>query len=133
MANDNKVIISIDHKQFINLTKREADKAAKKGAEQVLKDAKTYLKTHTKKGRGEAGLAGEIKLEQSKFKGGGWAVEAQGPGNYEEFYATFVELGHFIRAVKKGPKIGHAAPIPYLRSPLAMNMPYIKRQFKDIL
>lgn len=38
-------------------------------------------------------LKSEIELKKSKFEGGGCAIVAQGPGNYDRFYATFVELG----------------------------------------
>ena len=127
--------VDIDSDAFIKLTEKACDEAAEKGAVKVMRDSKTFLGSKVKGGHGSAGLAGEIKLVKSKYKGGGVAIEAQGPGNYTRFYATFVELGHHSSVFgkyknKAGPAI---APIPYLRNPLKANRNYIKNQFKDII
>jgi len=105
--------VNINVKVYIKAVEIACDKAAKKGAEKVLKEAKRYLTAHAKyktsrsKGAPKPGkLASEIKLEKSRFRGGGWAVEAQGPRNYDKFYATFVELG----------SIRNPTPIPFLRN-----------------
>ena len=133
--------LDFDNAALITLTNKVCDAAAKKGVDKVLADSKTYLKANTKHGHGETGLAGEIKLEKSKFKGGGWAIEAQGPNNYKRYYAVFVELGHrssmFGRYSRKKGNIGSSpvtvAPIPYLRNPLKANKQYIINLFKDLI
>ena len=125
---DHYVRISLDINGFLKMVGTETDKAAEKGAERVLKDAKKFIKTHAKyeikrKGYKPGTLASEIKKEQSQFHGGGWAVEAQGPGNYTKYYAVHVELGSV-----KNPQ-----PIPYLRTPLRLNHSWIKKQFEGII
>ena len=113
--------IKLDIAGFEKLTKKACDGAAKKGADKVLGDSKKYLMSKAAHPTGK--LAGEIKLVQSKFEGGGYAVEAQGPGNYDRFYATFVELG----------SIRNPRPIPYLRVPLKAATNFIKGLFKDLV
>jgi len=133
--------LDFDNAAFITLTDKVCDEAAKKGVEKVMRDSKTFLGSKTKGGHGSAGLAGEIKIEPSKFKGGGWALEAQGPNNYKRYYAVFVELGHrssmFGRYSRKEHNIESSpvtvAPIPYLRNPLKANKQYIINLFKDLI
>ena len=127
--------VDIDSETFIKLTEKVCDDAAEKGAVKVMRDSKIFLGSKAKGGHGSDGLAGEIKLVKSKYKGGGVAIEAQGPGNYKRFYATFVELGHHSSVFgkyknKTGPAI---APIPYLRNPLKANKQYIINLFKDLI
>ena len=72
--------------------------ATKEGAEAVARSARQKVKKKTGK------LALEIDVRPSQFKDGGWTVWAQGPGNYDRFYAIWVELGAPItRNVKKQP------------------------------
>ena len=115
------VHVDLDIPHLTKEIKEACDKAAERGAKRVLRDAKSYLMSHAKHPTGK--LAGEIKLESSKYKGGGYAVEAQGPGNYTRFYATFVELG----------SIRNPQPIPYLRNSLKANRKYINKQFEGVL
>ena len=96
------------------------DKVAKEGAEQVAKDAKAILMRKAKTPTGK--LASQIKIKASKFRGGGYLVEAQGPGNFEKFYAIFVELG--THKMKK---------IPYLRPALTMNRRKILDNYRNRL
>lgn len=52
----------------------------------------------------EGTLRSQIDLKISMFEGGGAAIVAQGPDNYERFYATFTELGtHKTRNVPSQP------------------------------
>jgi hypothetical protein len=97
--------IKWDFKDYIKLIEERADGASKEAAEDILRKAKQFIQSNAKRPTGK--LASEIKLEKSKYRGGGWAVEAQGPNNYDRFYATFVELGSI-----------NNVPIPYLRNPL---------------
>jgi len=116
------VDIDLDPEALIKETKKECDRVSKIAAQKVLKDAKTYIAAHAKHPTGK--LASEIKIEESHYEGGGWAVEAQGPRNYDRYYATFIELGGTIRT---------PTPIPFLRSPLNANRTYIKNLFKDLI
>ena len=67
-------------------------------------------------------LATSIKIEKSKFKDGGYMVVAQGPNNYDRFYATFVELGTY-----------KTRPQPFLRPALHQNKESIRREFENKL
>ena len=65
-------------------------------------------------------LASEIKVSASKFNKNQWVIEAQGPGNYSRFYATFVELGHYSSMWRKkgsyAAKSGvYVPPDPFMR------------------
>ncbi|MFH2075421.1 MAG: HK97-gp10 family putative phage morphogenesis protein [Pseudomonadota bacterium] len=88
--------------------------ACMEGAEAVAATARRMVKKKT------GTLAGQIEVKASKFKDGGAIVQAQGPGNYGKFYATFVELG-----THKDPKQ------PFLRPALAANKRKIQRNFED--
>lgn len=113
--------VKFDTGDFEKQLKKVCDNAAKKGAELILQEGKRFIQQHAKHPTGK--LASEIKLKKSKYKGGGWAVEAQGPNNYDKFYATFVELGSV-----KNPR-----PVPFLRNPLAANKHKIIDLFEGIL
>jgi len=115
-----KIVLDIDSEPFLKLVKKEADKVAKDQAGKLIAESRQYLMTRAKSPTGK--LASEIKVERSKFIGGGYAVEAQGPGNYDRFYATFVELG----------SIRNPEPIPFLRRPLEARKPRILEAYKDL-
>ena len=88
------------------------------GAGMVEKDAKRILMRDAKNPTGK--LASEIEVKKSKFKDGGAIVQAQGPGNYTRYYASFVELGtHDTGAV------------PFLRPALHKNLSKIRKKFQD--
>lgn len=107
-------------KKFTAEVQEVADEVAEEGADMVLNDAQQILMRDAKHPTGK--LASEIEVKKSKFKDGGFIVIAQGPGNYDKFYATFVELGtHKMDA------------IPYLRPALHKNERKIQRMFKDRL
>ena len=114
------------------------DIKTKAGAEMVLKEAQRLVsKGETKK------LVGEIKVRRGKFNEGDWVVEAQGTGNYTEYYAIFVELGHYSSVYGKyvRPKGGGAltdSPVkipkkPYLRPALNKSKRKIMRSFTNAL
>lgn len=63
------------------------DDVTSKAADLALNTAQTIVPVDT------GTLRSEIEIKKSKFEHGGYAVVAQGPGNYDRFYATFVELG----------------------------------------
>ena len=113
--------VDIDIEGFIELTDRECDEAAKNAVEYIMEQSKQFIENEAKHPTGK--LAGQIKLEKSRFEGGGWAVEAQGRGRTTRFYATFVELGSI-----KNPQ-----PIPYLRTPLKRSRAFILKQFENII
>lgn len=91
---------------------------SKEGAEWVAKDAKAILMKKAKHPTGE--LAGSIKVK--KQANGWWRVQAQGPGDYERFYAIHVETG--TSKMKK---------IPYLRPALRINKRKIFNAYKGKL
>ena len=101
-----------------------AEKVAGEGAELVLRDAKRLVPIETGK------LKSEIDIKKSKFKGGGYIVEAQGSGNYDDYYASFVELG---TPNKKGKRHGTTAARPYLRPALHQNRKRILAMYQDRL
>ena len=116
-------------KELIEKVKNITDEVAREGAEKVMKDAKNILMKNAKHPTGE--LASRIKMKVSKFKDGGYIVQAQGPGDYNKFYATFVELG-----TKFGKRFGKKFPrviekLPYLRPALAKNKRWLTREFKE--
>lgn len=115
------IALKFDIPMFEGLTKKACDKAAEKAAKKIMADSKAFIKQHAKHPTGK--LASEIELKASRFKGGGWAVMAQGPGNYDRYYATFVELG----------SIHNPQPMPYLRTPLKANKNFILKQFEGIV
>ena len=115
--------LDVDNAAFITLTEKVCDEAAKKAIDKLVPESKAYLKRYTSKKGYTGKLASEIEIVPSKFKGGGWAIEAQGPDNYTRFYATFVELG----------SIRNPTPVPYLRNPLKANKQYIINLFKDLI
>ena len=107
-------------KELIKKVQHIADNIAEEGAKQVSADAKKILMRAAKHPTGK--LASEIEIKTSKFKDGGFIVQAQGPGNYDKFYATFVELGtHKMEA------------IPFLRPSLHKNKRKIRKRFKDAM
>ena len=93
-----------------------ADSVAKKGADLVLKDATRLVPVDS------GTLKKEIELTRGKFRDGDYFVQAQGPGNYTKFYATFVELGTHNTEKK-----------PFLRPALKRNKRRIQKMFKDAM
>ena len=116
-----QIIVDIDTRDFEELVEEVCDEAAEEAASLVLGRSKRFLQENAKSPTGK--LASEIKLKKSKFEGGGVAIEAQGPGNYDRFYATFVELG----------SVRNPQPIPYLRAPLEQSKREILNIFKERL
>jgi len=76
--NQNRVELAVE---------KAVEEAAARGARIVAADARRNAPKRTGK------LASQIAISESKFEGGGYIVEAQGAGNYDRFYASFVELG----------------------------------------
>jgi HK97 gp10 family phage protein len=101
-----------------------AEQVASEGADLVLRDAKRLVPVETGK------LKSEIDIKKSKFKDGGYVVEAQAPGNYDDFYASFVELG---TPNKKGKRHGTTVARPYLRPALQRNKRRIFQMYQDRL
>ena len=93
-------------------------------------------------------LRSEIEMTKSRLSPGTWIVEAQGPGNYSEFYATFLELGHhssqggrFTRNKNK-IKAGTAKPMaggvwvpghPFMRPTLKRIRRIMRKSMKDAI
>ena len=107
-------------KGYLAAVDREMGRLENSTAEDILRDAITLVPVD------EGTLKKEIELKKSKFERGGWIVVAQGPGNYDKFYASFIELG--IHKTRNMPAQ------PYLRPALKANkgkfLAAIKNSFK---
>ena len=101
-------------KEWIELVQQATDEACEEGAEMVLKDARKLVPKRTKK------LHDEIDIRKAPYEDGGWSVLAQGPGNYDRFYAIFVELGTSDTRAQ-----------PFLRPALNKNKRKILKNFRD--
>jgi len=105
-----------DGDALMNATRNAVHEALEESAHIVARLARALCPKDT----GE--LADSIEVAESKFKDGGFLVIAQGPGNYDDFYATFVELGtHKTKAQ------------PFLRPALYNGRNLARDRFKDIL
>jgi hypothetical protein len=102
-----------DDIKYLKAFEQAVDKVLEKGAKGVLDDARKILTSKSKHPTGT--LARQIRLSVSKFKDGGYIVDAQGPSNYQKYYALFVELGTHDRKTKKGSNRGSTKAIPFLR------------------
>ena len=70
-----------------------------------------------------------IDIKRSRFETGGYAVIAQGAGNYDRFYALFVEIGtgYGARAKARPGKPRVTKPKEYLRPALENAKPTLER------
>jgi len=84
----------------------------REGAEMIAKDAKILCPKDT----GE--LSESIEVVESQFRDGGFLVVAQGPGNYDRYRASFVELGTYKDAAQ-----------PFMRPAMHKNKRKIQRKF----
>lgn len=94
----------------------EMDEVCKEGAEMIAEDARSLAPKKTGK------LASEIDVRTSKYEGGGYVVEAQGAGNYDKYYAAFVEVGTHKMAAQ-----------PYMRPAVKKNRKKIQKLMQDKL
>lgn len=107
-------------KYLLGAVKVIAENVAEEAAGWILNDARMFLAAKARHPTGK--LSSEIEIKKSKFPDGGYIVQAQGPGNYDKFYASFVELGTFKDEA-----------LPYLRPALHKNKAKILRRFKEML
>lgn len=101
-------------KELIAAVKRELKEATKEGAEIVAESARRKVPVKT------GALRESIKVKASKFAGGGHIIEAQGKGDFQKYYASFVELGTFKDKAQ-----------PYLRPALHQNRTKIRKRFEN--
>jgi len=102
--------------EFLKLAEHALHGATLRSANIVARKART-------KAPWESGeLATSITVEESKFKNGGHLVVAQGPGNYDKYYASFVELGTHKMAAR-----------PFLRPALKQSKAEILKEFEGII
>jgi hypothetical protein len=118
---------------------KEVREKIKNIVQAVSRDGAVLIAKHTRQAiPWDTGvLATSVEVRKSKFKDGGYMVVVQGKGNYEHYYASFVELGghssEWGRYVK-GQKAGaYIAPKPYLRPSMHKNKHKIHRMYKDAL
>lgn len=95
------------------------DDVCRKGAEMIARDARARVPVDT------GTLKGQIDIKESKFKGGGWIVEAQGSDNYSKFYSSFIEFG--------AHKTQNIPAQPYLRPAIKRNRHKIQRMWEASL
>ena len=119
-------------------------KVTKEGAKKVMRDARRYCPVEKtgkadKWGNRPGSLRASIRIQKSKFKGGGYLVVAGGKGSWgDPFYAPFVELGtpgttYQTRAPKRsGARLAVQAH-PFIRKALARNKRRIRQMFRDAL
>jgi len=96
-----------------------ADGVTKQGAEMVLRDAKRLVKKKS------GALSNQIKVYKNTYKDKekvGYRVQAQAPGDYDKFYAIFLELGTYKTKAQ-----------PYMRPALKRNKSKIKKAMQDKL
>lgn len=67
-------------------------------------------------------LATSVEVKKSRFEDGGYMVVVQGKGNYENYYASFVELGSYKDEAT-----------PYLRPSMHGNKQKITQMFRNAL
>ncbi len=104
---------------------------SRKGAVLIAKHARQAIPWDT------GVLATSVEVIKSKYEDGGYSVVVQGKGNYEKYYASFVELGGHSSEwgrYKRGQKAGaYIPPQPYLRPAMHKNKGKIHRMYKDAL
>ena len=91
----------------------------KQGADMVLRDARRLVKKKS------GALSNQIKVYKNKYRDKekvGYRVQAQAPGDYDKFYAIFLELGTYKTKAQ-----------PYMRPALKRNKSKIKKAMQDKL
>jgi hypothetical protein len=112
--------INWNAKEYVGQVRQALEEIIEDGAKQTAEDAKRNLERAAPDSTGK--LASEIDIRASQFKDGGWLVEAQGPGNYGRFYASFVELGSV-----------NNEPVGYLRRALRRNLYRMRAKLRKAL
>lgn len=98
--------VEFNDKKILRLLNRASKKGFREAAEMVAKQAVVNLAPHRKTGWTESTLkAGSWE------KGGSVGAFVRG-----ELPTAFLELGHKIRRVKRGPAVGEAEPAKFMRS-----------------
>ena len=129
--------------ELINATRNAVKEACEEGAELVAASARRLVKKGSdrwvKMGRSggsmqETHIKDQIDIRPSKFQDGGVVIWAQGKGNYDRYYASFLELGAWIHPYgnKNAPKV-KLEKQPFLRPALAVNRSKIQQAFQDKL
>ncbi len=96
--------------------KAVAHAVSREGAVLIAKHTRTAIPWDT------GVLATSVEVKKSAFEDGGYMVLVQGKGNYEKFYASFVEMGSYKDEAK-----------PYLRPSMHKNKHKIKKMYEDAL
>ena len=116
-----------------------ADGATKKGAEDVAKDAIRRVKKKS------GDLAKRIKVYPNTYRDKvkhGYRVQAHAPGDYDKYYAIFVELGTYSSVYGKYKSVGgtlkNISPVkitrqPYLRPSIKAEKRKLANRFRNKL
>jgi len=112
--------------ELISLAEREVDGVVDKAADLVVDYAKRNLRVNLAVESGD--LVNQIDIRKSKYKHGGLVVVAQGPGNYNRYYASFIELGgHYSLWGKYSRKKGNSKEGPHFEG-----RPYLRPAVKKV-
>jgi len=106
-------------KDIVDKVAKISGEVAKQGADMVLSDAKRLVKKKS------GALSNQIKVYKNTYKDKekvGYRVQAQAPGDYDKFYAIFLELGTYKTKAQ-----------PYMRPALKRNKSKIKKAMQDKL
>lgn len=102
-------------KEYINTIDAIVDGVAKDQAEKVARLTRQLVPAGP---YSEGGLSKQIKVQPGKFSEGDYFIEAQGPGDYSRFYASFLEMGSTIHPWGNKNITKHLPAQPYLRPAL---------------
>ena len=117
-----------------------SDGATKKAAEDVAKDAIRRVSGYSKE------LSQQIKVYKNTYKDKtkkGYRVQAQAPGDYNKYFAIFVELGNYSSVYGKykrppGGSLKGISPIhiekhPYLRPAIKIEKRKLAKRFQGTI
>ena len=134
-----------DSRTVISKVDKAVKAASKKGADLVALDAKHNCPVGEFEKSSKGGFAldwkqrkpgtlrDSIKVQKSRFKGGGYIVKA---GGYMAYYAQWVELGAPARSAEQWRTAGHAYPVPrqpFLRPAANQNQRKLNNIFQNEL
>ena len=98
------------------------DDVSKEGAELIAAEMKSLVPVDT------GTLQNSIKVKKSRFAGGGYIIQAQGSGDYERYYASFVEFGSHPGGGKT-----YKPDSPFMRPAVKKYKRKIARMYQEVL
>jgi len=146
---DRKMRLEWNDEEVLRDIGKITGKVEKKGAQRVVRDARRYCPKEKgfylgggktdKWGNRPGSARASIRIQKSKFKGGGYLVMAGGKGPWgDPFYVPFVELGtpgttyQTKEPKRSGARIAVQAH-PFMRKALARNKRRIRQMFREAM